>query len=670
MNTTDSCYLHSGVKVHVNFAYNAVWKWAALHTNINIMSDLEETDPAAQATSLAPSLSRGAALIRNFAKSLPETPGVYRMVNEAGDVLYVGKAKALKRRVLSYAQTEKLPIRLQRMVAQTTDMVFAHTKTEVEALLLESNLIKKLKPRYNVLLRDDKSFPYIVITRDHDFPLLTKHRGAHKIKGDYFGPFASAASVNHTVAILQRGFMLRNCSDNVFASRTRPCLQYHIKRCTAPCVGYVSHKEYGDQVKLAHDFLSGKSREVQEEFSAKMQAASAAQNYEEAAKYRDRIKALTLIQSSQDVNVSGLGDADIIGLWQDEGRSCVMVFFFRGGQNFGNRAYFPRHGADDLVEDILGAFIAQFYESKPVPREILLSHPVAESALLEEALTARAKGRFKVRLSVPEKGQRRRLIEMAELNAREALAREALQLAGTGKLLAGVARVFGLDELPQRIEVYDNSHIAGTNMVGGLIVAGPEGFRKNAYRKFNIREADQSDDYGMMREVMQRRFGRAIEEGRGPDTEDWPDLVLIDGGLGQLNAVRAVLEDLGVIDSLTLVSIAKGPDRNAGREKFFMIERAMFQLPVDDPVLHYLQRLRDEAHRFAIGSHRTRRTKQISSSPLDDVPGIGAKRKKALLLHFGSAQEVARAGVQDLAQVEGISHAVAERIYNFFHENS
>lgn len=614
-------------------------------------------------------LERGAALIRGFAKTLPETPGVYRMLNAGGDILYVGKAKALKRRVGSYALTEKLPLRLQRMVAETTDMMFVHTHTEVEALLLESNLIKKLKPRFNVLLRDDKSFPYILMTRDHDFPLLTKHRGAHKRKGDYFGPFASVVSVNHTVAILQRGFMLRNCADTVFSNRTRPCLQYHIKRCTAPCVGYVNKDEYGEQVKLAHDFLSGKSREVQEAFVEKMQQASDAQDYEEAAKFRDRIKALTTIQSSQDVNVSGLGDADIVGLWQEGARSCVMVFFFRGGQNFGNRAYFPRHSADDLIADILGAFLAQFYENKPVPKEILLSHPVAEAGLLEEALTERVKGKYKVRLSVPEKGQKKRLIELVTNNAREALAREALQLAGTGKLLEGVATLFGMDEPPQRIEVYDNSHISGTNMVGGLIVAGPEGFRKNAYRKFNIREADAADDYGMMREVMQRRFGKAIEEGKGPDTEDWPDLVLIDGGLGQLSAVRGVLEDLGVMDSFTLVSIAKGPDRNAGREKFFLPDRDMFQLPIDDPVLHYLQRLRDEAHRFAIGTHRARRTKQMSASPLDDVPGIGAKRKKALLQHFGSAQEVARAGIQDLAQAEGISHAFAEKIYYHFHDN-
>lgn len=625
------------------------------------MSKIDDTD--------IPSLERGAALIRGFARNLPETPGVYRMLNDGGDVLYVGKAKALKRRVTSYSMTEKLPIRLQRMVAQTTDMVFVHTNTEVEALLLESNLIKRLKPRYNVLLRDDKSFPYIMITRDHDFPLLTKHRGTHKIKGDYFGPFASVASVNHTVAILQRAFMLRNCADTVFANRTRPCLQYHIKRCTAPCVGYVTKEDYAEQVGLAHDFLSGKSREVQDRFAEKMQAASVEQDYEEAAKFRDRIKALTMIQSSQDVNIEGMGDADVISLWQEDGRSCVMVFFFRGGQNFGNRAYFPRHAADEAIEDILGAFLAQFYENKPVPRDIILSHPVAESALLEEALTERVKGKYKVHLNVPERGQKKRLVDLVMRNAREALAREALQLADTGRLLEAVATLFEMDEPPQRIEIYDNSHIAGTNMVGGMVVAGPEGFRKNAYRKFNIREAEESDDYGMMREVMQRRFGKAIEEGRGPDTEDWPGLVLIDGGLGQLNAVRVVLEDLGIIDTLTLVSIAKGPDRNAGREKFFMVGRDMFQLPIDDPVLHYLQRLRDEAHRFAIGSHRARRSKQISSSPLDGVPGIGAKRKKALLLHFGSAQEVARASIQDLAQVEGISKAVAEKIYHYFHEN-
>lgn len=614
-------------------------------------------------------LARGAALIGNFARALPETPGVYRMLDAAGGVLYVGKAKALRRRVTSYTQTDKLPVRLQRMVAETTDMVFVHTHTEVEALLLESNLIKKLKPRFNVLLRDDKSFPYILITRDHEFPLLTKHRGAHKRKGDYFGPFASVVSVNHTVAILQRAFMLRNCADTVFANRTRPCLQYHIKRCTAPCVGLVSPSDYGDQVRLAHDFLSGKSREVQDCFARQMQQASENQNYEEAAKFRDRIRALTMIQSSQDVNVEGLGDADVVGLWRENGRSCVMVFFFRGGQNFGNRAYFPRHNPEETDEVLLGAFLAQFYENKPVPRDILLSHPVADSRLLEQAFTERQAGRFKVRLSVPEKGQKKRLVELVVRNAREALEREALQLAGTGKLLEGVASLFDMDQPPQRIEVYDNSHTAGTNMVGGMIVAGPEGFRKNAYRKFNIREAAAADDYGMMREVMQRRFAKAIEEGRGPETSDWPDLLLIDGGLGQLNAVRAILEDLGIIDSLTLVSIAKGPDRNAGREAFFMAGRAMFQLPVDDPVLHYLQRLRDEAHRFAIGSHRARRSQQIAASPLDDVAGIGAKRKKALLLHFGSAQEVARAGILDLMQVDGISRTVAEKIYHYFHEN-
>ncbi|MFN3828010.1 MAG: excinuclease ABC subunit UvrC [Micavibrio sp.] len=615
-------------------------------------------------------LERGVGVIRNFARSLPETPGVYRMLNKAGDVLYVGKAKALKRRVTSYTHVEKLPVRLQRMVAETVDMVFVHTHTEVEALLLESNLIKKLKPRYNVLLRDDKSFPYIMITRDHDFPLLTKHRGNQKQKADYFGPFASAAAVNHTVAILQRAFMLRNCADTVFANRSRPCLQYHIKRCTAPCVGKVTVAQYADQVRLAHDFLSGKSREVQEQFVQAMQTASENMDYEEAAKFRDRIKALTSIQSSQDVNISGLGDADIFGLYQDQGRSCVMVFFFRGGQNFGNRAYFPRHAADEATEDIMGAFLAQFYESKPVPREILLSHSPAEAALLEEALTSRVRERYQVKISVPERGQKKRLIEQVIKNARDAMEREVLQLAGNDILREKLATILQMDEKPERIEIYDNSHIAGTNMVGGMVVAGPEGFRKNAYRKFNIREAEASDDYGMMREVMKRRFGRALEEGQGPDTADWPDLVLIDGGLGQLSAVTEILQDLGVLDSFTLVSIAKGPDRNAGREKFFMNGREIFQLPIDDPVLHYLQRLRDEAHRFAIGSHRARRSQQIASSPLDDVAGVGGKRKKALLLHFGSAQEVARAGVQDLAQVEGISRAMAQKIYDYFHENT
>ena len=607
------------------------------------------------------SLERGAALIRRLAKTLPDTPGVYRMLNKDGDALYVGKAKSLRKRVITYANVERLPLRLQRMVAETQDMMFVHTHTEVEALLLESNLIKKLEPRYNVLMRDDKSFPYIMLTGDHDFPLLTKHRGSQKRKGDYFGPFASGLAVNRTIIALQKAFMLRNCTDSYFSQRKRPCLQYHIKRCTAPCVGNVSKAEYAQQVKEAKAFLSGKSSDVQEKLAARMQTASDRQDYEAAAQFRDRIRALTAIQARQDINVKNLGDADVVGLYREDGRSCIQVFFFRAGQNFGNRAYFPRHTADEAAEDILGAFIAQFYENKPVPKEIIVSHGLKEKALLEQAFGA-------TRFTVPKGGARKRLVEFVINNARDALAHERLKLASEKKLLEGVAELFGLEDMPQRIEVYDNSHISGTNMVGGMIVAGPEGFRKNAYRKFNIRQADEADDYGMMREVMERRFGRAVREDKGPGAEDWPDLVLIDGGKGQLSSVTEVLEGFGIADELTIVSIAKGPDRNAGREKFFMKGCAMFQLPEHDPVLHYLQRLRDEAHRFAIGAHRTRRTKDISKSPLDDIPGIGAKRKKALLHHFGSAEGVAGAGVKDLQQVEGISQAVAEKIYSYFHE--
>lgn len=609
----------------------------------------------------ATSLERGAELIRRLAKTLPETPGVYRMLDDKGDALYVGKAKALKKRVVTYANTDKLPIRLQRMVAETRDMMFVHTHTEVEALLLESNLIKKLKPRYNVLLRDDKSFPYIMLTGDHDFPLLTKHRGAQKRKGDYFGPFASGLAVNKTIIALQKAFMLRNCSDNVFSQRTRPCLQYHIKRCTAPCVGHVTKAEYAQQVKEAKEFLSGKSSDVQAKLAKKMQGASDAQDYEAAAQFRDRIRALTVIQARQDINIKNLGDADVLGLWQEGGRTCIQVFFFRAGQNFGNRAYFPRHSAEEAEGDILGAFMAQFYENKPVPKEIIVSHKPKDKTLLEEALG-------KVKITLPQGGARKRMVDFVVRNARDALELEQVKLAGEKVLLEGVAKLFDLDDVPKRIEVYDNSHISGTNMVGGMIVAGPEGFRKNAYRKFNIRQADESDDYGMMREVMERRFGRALKEEKGPGSEDWPELILIDGGKGQLSSVIEVLEDLGIADELAVVSIAKGPDRHAGREKFFMRGRDMFQLPINDPVLHYLQRLRDEAHRFAIGAHRTRRTKDISKSPLDDIPGIGAKRKKALLHHFGSAEEVARAGVKDLQQVEGISKAVAEKIYAWFQQ--
>lgn len=612
-----------------------------------------------------PMVKTGADAIRAYVRKLPETAGVYRMLDEKGEVLYVGKAKALKRRVASYTQIARLPLRLKRMVAQTRSMEFVHTHTEVEALLLESNLIKKLKPRFNILLRDDKSFPYILITTDHDFPQITKHRGAKKPKGEYFGPFASTGNVNRTIAALQRAFLLRNCTDNNFATRQRPCLQYHIKRCTAPCVGLVSKEEYAQQIKEVLEFLSGESRAVQERFVRQMQDASAALDFETAAKYRDRIRALTSIQSAQDINVEGVKDADVMAISQTGGRSCIQVFFFRAGQNYGNHSYFPRHQDGEEPARILGVFMAQFYENKPVPKEIYISQEIEEKALLEDALSF--KSGHKVVITSPARGTKKRLIDFALKNAQQALLRHNAETAGQARLLDGVAELFGLDARPQRIEVYDNSHISGTNMVGGMIVAGADGFIKSAYRKFNIREAMASDDFGMMREVLMRRFQRALKDGIEDDDADWPDVLLIDGGVGQYNAVREVLEECGVTDRVTMVAISKGPDRNAGREKFYIEGNMGFQLPVNDPVLHYLQRLRDEAHRFAIGAHRTRRKAAISASPLDDVPGIGARRKKALLLHFGSARAVADAGVVDLLKVEGISEAVAQKIYDHFH---
>ena len=617
-------------------------------------------------------LDRGSALIREYVKKLPESPGVYRMVNEKGEVLYVGKAKALKKRVVNYALVTKLPIRLQRMVAETHSMEFVQTHTEVEALLLESNLIKKLKPRYNILLRDDKSFPYIMITADHDFPQIKKHRGARKSKkdggGEYFGPFASAGAVNHTIEVLQRVFKLRNCSDNVFASRKRPCLQYHIKRCTAPCVGKISQEGYLADVDKARKFLTGESRAIQDEFVRDMQAASEALDYELAAEYRDRIKALTSIQARQDINIEGIGDADVMAIARREGKTCVQVFFFRGGQNYGNRSYFPRHDPEETESHILSVFMAQFYESKPVPSFIHTSHLPDERELLEEALGFKEKPQKKVTIDTPQRGKRRRLIDFVLKNAEEALKRHLMERAGEAEFLRQVGDLFDMEAPPRRVEVYDNSHISGTNMVGGMVVAGPDGFQKGAYRKFNIKQADAADDYGMMREVMTRRFSRALKDNLTRESEDWPDLLLIDGGKGQLSSVKEALVELGVWEDLTVVAIAKGPDRNAGREQFFIDGRPSFQLPEHDPVLHYLQRLRDEVHRFAIGAHRTRRTGDISKSPLDEIPGIGGRRKKALLLHFGSAREVARAGIDDLQKVAGISRSVAEKIYNHFNE--
>ena len=611
-------------------------------------------------------IEQGASVIREHAHKLPDNPGVYRMLSDKDDVLYVGKAKSLKKRVISYTNYARLPFRLQRMISQTRKMEFVHTHTEAEALLLESNLIKKLKPRYNILLRDDKSFPYIFVPSDHDYPQVMKHRGAKKRKGEYFGPFASAGDVNRTISILQRVFMIRNCTDSYFANRHRPCLQYHIKRCTAPCVGKVSKSEYAEQMREAQDFLEGKSQAVQKRMQDKMQIASEAMNYEEAARYRDRIKALAGIQARQDINLESLKNSDVIALAMKGGKICVQVFFFRSGRNFGNRSYFPRHSDDDALEDVMEAFVAQFYENKPVPKEILVSHMPVGADLLEEAFGVKAG--YKVNISMPQRGERKRILDFVTKNAVAGIDRHLLEKETEARLLSGVAELFEMEEPPKRIEVYDNSHISGTNMVGGMIVAGPEGFQKNAYRKFNIKRADDADDYGMMREVFERRFKRAMKEQEEGDDSNWPDLVLVDGGKGQLSVCREVLEEYGVLDRLTLVAIAKGEDRNAGREQFFVADGKMgFQLPINDPVLHYLQRLRDEVHRFAIGTHRARRTKQISQNPLDEIAGVGGARKKALLHRFGSAKAVAGAGVDDLASVDGISKQLAQKIYDHFH---
>ncbi|MCB1652074.1 MAG: excinuclease ABC subunit UvrC [Alphaproteobacteria bacterium] len=608
----------------------------------------------------------GVVLVKEFVKKLPETPGVYRMIGAGGEVLYVGKAKSLKKRVASYTQVGRMTMRLQKMVSLTQDMVFVHTHTEAEALLLESNLIKKLKPRYNILLRDDKSFPYILLTGDHDFAQVMKHRGAKKRKGRYYGPFASTRDVNKTVVILQKVFQLRNCSDSYFETRKRPCLQYHIKRCTAPCVGLVGKKDYARQVKDAQAFLEGKSDALQKQMAQDMQAASAAQDYEKAASYRDKIKALTAIKTHQDINIEGLKNADIMALAQEGGKSCVQVFFFRAGQNYGNRAYFPRHSADEPPENIMAAFIAQFYEGKAVPQEIVLNTGVVEKELLEEALS---RDGHRISISVPRRGARKRALEFALKNAQAALKSHLLAKLSEQKYLEDLAALFKMDSPLARIEVYDNSHISGTNMVGAMIAAGEDGFIKSAYRKFNIKTAAAGDDYAMMREVMRRRFRSVLEEGeRQNDKYEWPDVLLIDGGKGQLEACCEVLEEYGILEDLTIVAISKGPDRNAGREKFHMRGHPVFDLPEKSPLLHYLQRLRDEAHRYAIGAHRTRRKKDISASPLDAVSGIGTKRKKALLLHFGSAKAVENAGISDLQSVEGISHAIAEKIYGHFHE--
>jgi len=610
----------------------------------------------------------GISVIESYLGTLPRTPGVYRMINADGDPLYVGKAKNLWKRVSSYAKVNRLGIRIRRMVAQTASMEFVGTHTEAEALLLEANLIKQLKPRYNILLRDDKSFPSILVTGDHPFPQVLKHRGSQARKGEYFGPFASAWAVNQTLAVLQRAFLLRTCSNPVFTSRTRPCLLYQIKRCAAPCVGRISEADYGALVAEAHAFLRGDSQRIQRDLARRMEAASEALAFEEAAGYRDRIRALTAVQSRQDINLAGIGEADVIAAHQEGGQTCIQVFFFRAGCNHGNRAYYPVHARDDAVDAVLEAFVAQFYAPRKPPPVVLLSHALPHQALVAEALSVH--GDRRVRLTAPQRGDKKVVIAHALDNAREALSRRLSESVLQRRLLDGLASAFDLEVAPDRIEVYDNSHVSGTEAVGAMIVAGPEGLIKNAYRKFTIRGGEKDiapgDDYAMMREVLTRRFSRALKEDPDRTRGQWPQLVLVDGGAGQLGVAVEVFQELGIED-IAVAGIAKGPDRNAGRERIFLPGRPPFALDSRDPVLYFLQRLRDEAHRFAIGSHRAKRSARLKQSPLDEIPGIGARRKKALLHHFGSARAVAQAGRADLGAVEGISGAIANKIYEWFH---
>jgi len=606
----------------------------------------------------------GVTIIETALETMPGNPGVYRMLDAKGEALYVGKARNLKKRVASYTQLPRLPERLRRMVAETVSMEIVTTHTEAEALLLEANLIKRLKPRYNILLRDDKSYPWLMLTEDHAFPQIAKHRGAQVRKGSYWGPFASAWSVNETVKALQRVFLLRTCRDTVFANRSRPCMLFQIKRCAAPCVGRVSAEEYGLLVGQAKAFLSGKSGAVQKELAAQMEKASEGLEFERAAAIRDRIRGLSYIQGDDVINPASLTDADVIALHQEAGQSCVQVFFIRGGRNNGNRSFFPAHAKGEEAPAVLAAFVAQFYDDKPPPPVILLSHAPEEEALLADALSLKAER--KILLAVPQRGEKKDVVAHAQTNAREALERKLAESAGQGKLLAATAELFGLPEVPARIEVYDNSHIMGTAAYGVMIVAGAEGFVKSAYRKFAIKSViAPGDDFGMMREVLHRRFSRLMAEDAAGEGA-WPDLVLIDGGAGQLSAAMGVMADLG-LSEIPLVAIAKGPDRDAGREWFFSPGREAFQLPPRDPVLYFLQRLRDEAHRFAISSHRAGRSKNMVVSELDEVPGIGAARKKALLNHFGSARGVKNAGLRDLEAVAGINRATARAVYAFFH---
>ncbi|WP_227286890.1 excinuclease ABC subunit UvrC [Boseongicola sp. H5] len=614
----------------------------------------------------AEAVPTGHTVIQSYLKTLDNSPGVYRMLDPQSRVLYVGKARALRKRVSSYAKPAGHDPRIARMIRETASMMFLTTRTETEALLLEQNLIKQLKPRYNVLLRDDKSFPNILVSAEHPFPQIKKHRGAKKEKGSYFGPFASAGAVNRTLNQLQKAFLLRNCSDATFDSRTRPCLLYQIKRCSAPCVGYISEQDYAASVKDAERFLSGNSTKIQEALAGEMATASEAMEFERAAALRDRIRALTNVQSAQGINPKGVTEADVIALHMEGGQACVQVFFIRANQNWGNRDFYPRVSGAEAPE-VLEAFIGQFYGTKDPPRQLLLSHGIENDDLMADALSEKL-GR-KVEILVPQRGEKMELVAGAARNARESLARKMAETATQSKLLAGLAAALGLDAPPKRIEVYDNSHIQGSNAVGGMIVAGPDGLMKSQYRKFNIKGTDitPGDDFGMMKEVLTRRFQRLLKEDPDRESEAWPDLLLIDGGAGQISAVAEIMGDLGV-DDIPFIGVAKGIDRDAGKEEFHRIGARPFALRHNDPVLYFIQRLRDEAHRFAIGAHRQKRAKAVSATPLDDVPGVGSTRKRALLGHFGSAKAVARAGLSDLKAVDGISDAMAETIYDFFHE--
>lgn len=622
----------------------------------------ENPDPETPATAAA---LTGHALIQNYVKTLDGSPGVYRMLDAEARVLYVGKARNLRARVSNYARPSGHSGRIARMIRETACMMFLTTRTETEALLLEQNLIKQLKPRYNVLLRDDKSFPNILVAKGHAFPQIKKHRGAKTETGDYYGPFASAGAVNRTLNQLQRVFLLRTCSDSVFESRTRPCLLFQIKRCAGPCVGKVTVADYAALVSDAERFLQGKSTRVQEDLAAEMAAASAAMEFERAAALRDRIRALTQVQSAQGINPRGVAEADVVALHMEGGAACVQVFFIRANQSWGNRDYYPKTGSGAEEAEVLEAFLAQFYDDKTPPRLILLSHPIEDEDLMVQLLSDRA-GR-KVEIAVPQRGEKAELVENAARNARESLARKMSESAAQARLLEGLAEAFGLEAAPRRIEIYDNSHIQGTNAVGGMVVAGPEGFVKSQYRKFNIRgdELTPGDDFGMMKEVLTRRFARLLKEDPDRETGAWPDLLLIDGGAGQVSAVAQIMDEMGVED-IPMIGVAKGVDRDAGKEEFYRPGAPPFALRMNDPVLYFIQRLRDEAHRWAIGAHRARRTKAISATPLDEIPGVGATRKRALLAHFGSAKAVARAGLTDLQAVPGISEAMAQTIYDFF----